>query len=152
MKVHGAGGVCCRTRVDDNAGGTLARFSSNVRRYAYMAFYAFGFQSDMPPTHWISELALRSFASDIQPTSSFDQALPPPVEEEFRCRCEVIFRISGEFMTTGESNMGDSVPRDIRATIRCAMVLCVFWVDLAPGEVRDQSRLRGFFKDCAEYQ
>ena len=49
MKVRDAGGACCRTRVDDNAGGTLARFSSNVQRYACTAFCAFGFQSDMPP-------------------------------------------------------------------------------------------------------
>lgn len=50
-------------------------------------------------------------------SSSFDQALPPPVEVDFRWLC-VIGEISGELMTAGESDMGESIPMDIEDNIR----------------------------------
>jgi hypothetical protein len=41
MKMCDAGGVCYRTRADDNASGKPIRFSLDARQYAYKAFYAF---------------------------------------------------------------------------------------------------------------
>ena len=61
-----------------------------------------------------------------------------------------MLRTSGELITAGESNLGDSVWCVIRVTIRCVNVLLS--VGLAFVELGDNRRLKGLLNDCAGYR
>lgn len=50
-------------------------------------------------------------------------------------------------MTTGESNMGDSVRCDITVTIKCVRCFVCVLGDLAPGEVRDKKSVERFAQE-----